>query len=393
MIGVGRDADPETGTERGLQFSLFDVSDELNPRQACLSDSQCAFRRSNHDLRAASLADRGSTVPRLWRTPKAFQLLVRELDMRAAGVASPGIFAMPAQLASLSLPTGSGAPPITSVWATERTTSKGFPHMLDVALNPLGNVTHLDSDFWDEEDDDNNNYWWAYAQRSSTASGGHVTRSLRRGDAVYTFSDNFVAKNGPRRAVDWYRLARRQRDVLRVRRRRDGRLVPVCGKCFLNSGRERRARGGRLARLRLRDVPLRARTADRARRDARPPKSWASRRAAASNAHFACSCAWSRHASARRRCWTTPVFAPYRHCFCFRTRSRSSSMSAAGALLPGNAAAMRCTLSKASRSAWAAATQGAPSSSPRLAADRLCAALSRGTWPVPPRPAWSALRP
>ena len=36
MIGVGRDADPETGTEWGLQFSLFDVSDELNPRQAAV---------------------------------------------------------------------------------------------------------------------------------------------------------------------------------------------------------------------------------------------------------------------------------------------------------------------------------------------------------------------
>ncbi len=59
----------------------------------------------------------------------------------------------------------------------------------------MGNVTHLDSDFWDEDDDDNNNYWWAYSQRSSASSGGHITRSLRRGDAVYTFSDNFVGKN------------------------------------------------------------------------------------------------------------------------------------------------------------------------------------------------------
>ena len=58
----------------------------------------------------------------------------------------------------------------------------------------MGNVTHLSPEFWDEDDDDNNNYWWAYSQRSSTSSGGHVTRSLRRGDAVYTFSDNFVAK-------------------------------------------------------------------------------------------------------------------------------------------------------------------------------------------------------
>ena len=55
-------------------------------------------------------------------------------------------------------------------------------------------VTHLEPSFWDEEDDDATD-WWAYAQRSSTSSGGHITRSLRRGDAVYTFSDNFVAKN------------------------------------------------------------------------------------------------------------------------------------------------------------------------------------------------------
>ena len=59
----------------------------------------------------------------------------------------------------------------------------------------LGNVTHLEPEFWDEADDDTNNYWWAYSQRSSTSSGGHITRSLRRGDAVYTFSDNFVGKN------------------------------------------------------------------------------------------------------------------------------------------------------------------------------------------------------
>ena len=67
--------------------------------------------------------------------------------------------------------------------------------MMDVALNPLGNVTHLEPEFWDEEaDDNNNNYWWAYSQRSATSSGGHITRSLRRGAAVYTFSDNFVGK-------------------------------------------------------------------------------------------------------------------------------------------------------------------------------------------------------
>ena len=44
MIGVGRDADPATGTERGLQFSLFDVSDELNPRQVPCASSLTAAR-------------------------------------------------------------------------------------------------------------------------------------------------------------------------------------------------------------------------------------------------------------------------------------------------------------------------------------------------------------
>ena len=83
MIGVGRDADPATGTERGLQFSLFDVSDELNPRQAAVR----------------ILADRGSDSEAL-DDAKAFQYWSAS-DLRAAGVASPGIFAVPAQLASL----------------------------------------------------------------------------------------------------------------------------------------------------------------------------------------------------------------------------------------------------------------------------------------------------
>jgi hypothetical protein len=194
MIGVGRDADPETGTERGLQFSLFDVSDELNPQQAAV----------------LIVADRGSDSEAL-EDAQAFQFWSAS-DLRAAGVASPGIFAVPAQLASLALAKERGSTD-TSVWATGANYFQGsrslcgnqkhprstalFPHRLlvfDVALNPLGNVSHLEPGFWDEEDDDNNNYWWAYSQRSSASSGGHVTRSLRRGDAVYTFSDNFVAK-------------------------------------------------------------------------------------------------------------------------------------------------------------------------------------------------------
>ena len=175
MIGVGRDADPATGTERGLQFSLFDVSDELNPRQAAV----------------VIVADRGSDSEAL-DDAKAFQFWSAS-DLRAAGVASPGIFAVPAQLASLALAKERGATD-TSTWATGANYFQGLL-MLDVALTPLGNVTHLSQGFWDEDEDDNDNYWWAYAQRSSTSSGGHITRSLRRGDAVYTFSDNFVGKN------------------------------------------------------------------------------------------------------------------------------------------------------------------------------------------------------
>ncbi len=174
MIGVGRDADPETGTERGLQFSLFDVSDELNPRQAAV----------------LVVADRGSDSEAL-DDAKAFQFWSAS-DLRAAGVASPGIFAVPAQLASLALAKERGSTD-SSVWATGANYFQGLL-MHDVALNQLGNVTHLEPGFWDEDDDDNNNDWWAYSQRSSTSSGGHITRSLRRGDTVYTFSDNFVAK-------------------------------------------------------------------------------------------------------------------------------------------------------------------------------------------------------
>ena len=99
MIGVGRDADPETGTERGLQFSLFDVSDELNPRQSAVR----------------ILADRGSDSEAL-DDAKAFQMWSAS-DLRAAGVASPGIFAVPAQLASLALAKERGSTD-TSVWAT-----------------------------------------------------------------------------------------------------------------------------------------------------------------------------------------------------------------------------------------------------------------------------------
>ena len=124
MIGVGRDADPETGTERGLQFSLFDVSDELNPRQSAVR----------------ILADRGSDSEAL-DDAKAFQMWSAS-DLRAAGVASPGIFAVPAQLASLALAKERGSTD-TSVWATGANYFQGLL-MLDVGLG----VENLNLIWW-----------------------------------------------------------------------------------------------------------------------------------------------------------------------------------------------------------------------------------------------------
>ena len=60
---------------------------------------------------------------------------------------------------------------------------------------PLGNVTHLEPDSGRRRAAmTTTTTGGPTPSRSSTSCGGHVTRSLRRGDAVYAFSDNFVAK-------------------------------------------------------------------------------------------------------------------------------------------------------------------------------------------------------
>ena len=53
LLGVGRDADPQTGWERGLQATLFDVSDPANPTQiAILPLGDDAYSPVEHDHRA-----------------------------------------------------------------------------------------------------------------------------------------------------------------------------------------------------------------------------------------------------------------------------------------------------------------------------------------------------
>ena len=53
LLGVGRDADPQTGWERGLQATLFDVSDPANPTQiAVLSLGDDAYSPVEDDHRA-----------------------------------------------------------------------------------------------------------------------------------------------------------------------------------------------------------------------------------------------------------------------------------------------------------------------------------------------------
>ena len=53
LLGVGRDADPQTGWERGLQATLFDVSDPANPTQlAVLPLGDDAYSPVEHDHRA-----------------------------------------------------------------------------------------------------------------------------------------------------------------------------------------------------------------------------------------------------------------------------------------------------------------------------------------------------
>jgi len=176
MLGVGRAADEKTGVERGLQFSLFDVSDELNPRQVAVVE----------------VGDRGSASEAL-NDHKAFQFWSAG-DLRAAGLdRSTGVFALPASLASLSarLELADDDWTATSQWTSGLTYFQGLA-LYDEMLRPVANVSHHEPGFFDPVYDDAYDYWRTY--RNSHDSGAHVTRSLRRGADIFSFSDNHVRK-------------------------------------------------------------------------------------------------------------------------------------------------------------------------------------------------------
>ncbi|MCY3569389.1 MAG: beta-propeller domain-containing protein [Chloroflexi bacterium] len=64
LLGVGRDADPETGWERGLQATLFDVSDPANPTQlSVLPLGDDAFSPVESDHRAFRYQDGVAWIP------------------------------------------------------------------------------------------------------------------------------------------------------------------------------------------------------------------------------------------------------------------------------------------------------------------------------------------
>ncbi|MXX79948.1 MAG: hypothetical protein F4Y69_02825 [Chloroflexi bacterium] len=64
LLGVGRDADPETGRERGLQATLFDVSDPANPTQlSVLPLGDNAFSPVESDHRAFRYQDGVAWIP------------------------------------------------------------------------------------------------------------------------------------------------------------------------------------------------------------------------------------------------------------------------------------------------------------------------------------------
>jgi uncharacterized secreted protein with C-terminal beta-propeller domain len=64
LLGIGRDADPETGWERGLQATLFDVSDPANPTQiSVLPLGEDAYSPVEHDHRAFRYHDGTAWIP------------------------------------------------------------------------------------------------------------------------------------------------------------------------------------------------------------------------------------------------------------------------------------------------------------------------------------------
>ena len=98
---------------------------------------------------------------------------------------------MPAALAALGAAERDADDDSSLQWAQGRTYFQGLL-LYTSTLEPFGNVTHLEDGFFREPTGYENGYW--NARRNAADSGGEVTRALRRGDALFSFSDNSVVK-------------------------------------------------------------------------------------------------------------------------------------------------------------------------------------------------------
>jgi hypothetical protein len=201
LVGLGRDTElTKEGwvVERGLQLSLFDVSDELKPERDGV----------------AIIGDRGTRSPALddhhafqcWPDDKvvAFPLAKAEDDdddidvWRPAptvfqGVALFGAAGLGLELLAevTHLPDGYFEPEWVCNW--------GCPDD-DAYVPDLPDDD--DADWWSEyayEEGSGSTYSGSWSKRAKTAaqSGLEIDRVLQRGDHVYTFSANAVLKSCP----------------------------------------------------------------------------------------------------------------------------------------------------------------------------------------------------
>ena len=63
LLGVGRDADPQSGVQRNLQASLFDVSDPARPQRISVLDLGNVFSPAEFDHRAFRCHDGAAYIP------------------------------------------------------------------------------------------------------------------------------------------------------------------------------------------------------------------------------------------------------------------------------------------------------------------------------------------
>jgi len=77
LLGLGRDADPQTGAQGNLQASLFDVSNPSEPRRISVLDLGNAFSPAESDHRAFRYHDGVAYIP---TAPYSWQRGWRDLD-------------------------------------------------------------------------------------------------------------------------------------------------------------------------------------------------------------------------------------------------------------------------------------------------------------------------